>query len=93
MQTLQGDKKMTRDDIKLIYDLFGMTPERFNEYRDDVIKGFCQFGTDFLQHLASALNCCETRDEIKIMHTWRKECVEHEMLWKIYQAKQKATSA
>lgn len=75
---------------KLVKDVLGMDMEKFYQYKANTIMGFCRFGGSFLQHLGNALTYADIINSIKILHVWRKEAMEHEMVWRIHEARQEA---
>lgn len=77
-------------DEYLIKELFGMNERSFREYKYNAIEGFFKFGGNFLVNLGNTLLVADLSNSIKLIHLFRKECAEHEMLWRIHQAKEKA---
>lgn len=74
-----------------IKDVLGLSSiDAYERYRNNVIKGLYQFGNIFLGSLGGALEDADFRDSIRILNVWQKECIEHELLWRIYEAKEKA---
>ena len=76
-----------------IADMAGMIDfNHFFEFKYRAIKGMLKFGGNFVQALAGALQYADNNNAVKIMRTWRAEVREHELLWRILEAKQKAAN-
>ena len=61
--------------------------KHFLEYRANSALGMVFFGDPFIVNLGHALSFALDKDSLKIIRTWRSEVDQHEMLWKIHQAK------
>jgi hypothetical protein len=65
--------------------------DHFREERAVTAAGLLQFGDCFLQRLGMALSKASTRDAIKIMRYWHKECEQCSILLKMVRAKLQTT--
>lgn len=77
-------------DMKLIKDVLGLDFDGFDRYRLSAMRGLKQFGGGFAQALGDLLEVSGIHDSIKILNTWKNLCSEHEMLYRIFEAKQLA---
>ena len=80
---------------KHVMDSLGMIDlEHFKEFKFNTVSGLVSNNnpTTFLWYLGCALFNASDKDAVKIIRVWQNECSQHEMLYRIYLAKQKANS-
>jgi hypothetical protein len=75
---------------KLVKDVLGLSPEAFDRFKVNAVKGLISLGNAFKQALGVLLQEANVQESVKIMSVWRKECAEYEMLYRIQEAKLKA---
>lgn len=64
--------------------------EHFQAFKNNASAGLQLFGDYFLASVGIALSHASDTDAVKIIRVWQSECVTHEMMFKIYKARQKA---
>lgn len=62
--------------------------DHFLEFKSNAVAGMKKYGDAFVRALGQALDRAEDKDAVKLMHIWRSEVSEHELLYKIYMAKE-----
>jgi hypothetical protein len=61
---------------------------RFEEYKHNAVAGMIKFGGSFISHLGLALDCADDVNSVKIMKVWQSQVAEHEMLYRIWKARE-----
>lgn len=77
-------------DSMLIKNVFNMDLEQFKRYRIGVINGLIRFGDAFYLRLGQLLVHADIKNSVKILHAWQQKCIEFEMMYRIYLAKEKS---
>lgn len=67
-----------------------VTMESYIEFKSQAATGLQMFGDVFLQRLGLALDAALTDDALKIMRYWHQACEQHQIIYKMYLAKEKA---
>lgn len=80
-------------DAWLVKNVLGMDLEQFERWKANAVKGLMKFGSSFDYHLGLLLRYSDLNNSTKILNIWRKECSEHEMLYRIWKAKDDALKA
>ena len=74
----------------LVKNVLSMDLDHFHRYRDNVSASFIRFGTYFFRCVGKALACSTVKDAVKILTMWPSEASEHDILYRIYLAKEEA---
>lgn len=74
------------EDARKVRIVLNMTLEEYERYRGNTIQGLLQFGGEFARALGNALKFADLDNSVKILYNWQKECIEHELLWRISEA-------
>ena len=91
MNDIDLDDVVSGKDKKLIRDVLGLSSvAAFTRYTGGAVAGLLKFGNEFEKSLGHLLFAADFKNSIRILNVWQKECVEYEMLWRIYQAKERA---
>lgn len=60
----------------------------FEEFKSNAVAGMLKFGNAFIAHLGQALERADDIDSVKLMKVWQSQVAEHEMLYRIWRAKE-----
>lgn len=66
--------------------------EQYLRYKTNAVAGMIKYGDIFVQNLAYALEHADTKQAVKIINAFRNECTQHELLYRIDQAKKRAAN-
>lgn len=76
---------------KTVQDCLGMISlDHYEIFKYNTIMGLIMFGGNFAKALGELLARADMSNSVKILRVWQNECVQHEMLFRIHQAKEKA---
>jgi hypothetical protein len=76
---------------KHVLDSLGMiTIEHFYKFKVNAQNGLIKFGGSFAKKLGELLQVSDNKNAVKIMRVWQNECTQHEMLYRMYKAKEDA---
>lgn len=70
--------------------VLGMDMEQYARYRANTINGLTNLGGSFARSLGFTLEFADLHNSVKILNVWQKECIEHELLWRIHEAKKRS---
>ena len=96
MKKISEDEAIEREmDINhkknwLIQSLGFIDYHHYLEFRSNAINGMSQFGDSFVKALANALYCADEQRSVKIINVFRNECTTHEIIYKMWKAKNRA---
>lgn len=77
-------------DRMLIKSVLNMDLDAFHRYKINATEGLIKFGNEFQRLLGMALSYAPIKDAVRILHSWQRECGEHEMMYRIWWAKDQA---
>jgi len=77
-------------DIRLIKDVLGMDINHFERHKDFAMKGLMKFGDSFAYRLGILLKSADLKNSVIILNIWKNECTQHDLLYRIHQAKKEA---
>lgn len=74
-----------------VLDSLGMiTMEHFHTFKYNAQQGLAKFGGSFARQLGMLLQVSDNQNAVKIIRVWQNECAQHEMLYRLWQAKENA---
>lgn len=77
------------EEARLVQVVLGMPLEQYHRYKSNVVRGLQLFGGSFGSALGEALFYADLKNSVKILNAFQKECVEHDLLFRIYEARQR----
>lgn len=70
--------------------VLGMDFEQYERVKDNAMQGLVEFGGNFENAFGLLLTFCDVKRSVKLMHTFKQEITEYELMWRIKLAKDKA---